>query len=55
MSNHNLIDWKIRSKSSAKKSYPVIRVSDGDKSFGISREITDWLIWTGFPVLIPNN
>lgn len=27
------------------KSYPVLYVLDGDKSFGMTKEITDWLIW----------
>jgi predicted alpha/beta superfamily hydrolase len=29
-----------------KKSYPVLYVLDGDKSFGMTKEITDWLIWS---------
>jgi predicted alpha/beta superfamily hydrolase len=28
------------------KSYPVLYVLDGDKSFGMTKEITDWLIWS---------
>ena len=28
------------------KSYPVLYVLDGDKSFGMTKEITDWLTWT---------
>jgi hypothetical protein len=31
--------------SSSKKSYPVLYVLDGDKSFGMTKEIIDWLIW----------
>jgi predicted alpha/beta superfamily hydrolase len=31
--------------SPSKKSYPVLYVLDGDKSFGMTKEITDWLIW----------
>jgi predicted alpha/beta superfamily hydrolase len=27
------------------KSYPVLYVLDGDKSFGMTKEITDWLMW----------
>jgi predicted alpha/beta superfamily hydrolase len=27
------------------KSYPVLYVLDGDKSFGMTKEITDWLSW----------
>jgi predicted alpha/beta superfamily hydrolase len=27
------------------KSYPVLYVLDGDKSFGMTKEITDWLTW----------
>jgi predicted alpha/beta superfamily hydrolase len=27
------------------KSYPVLYVLDGDKSFGMTKEVTDWLIW----------
>ena len=29
-----------------KKSYPVLYVLDGDKSFGMTKEITDWMIWS---------
>jgi predicted alpha/beta superfamily hydrolase len=29
----------------SKKSYPVLYVLDGDKSFGMTKEIADWLIW----------
>ena len=32
--------------SPSKKSYPVLYVLDGDKSFGMTKEITDWLIWS---------
>lgn len=32
--------------SPEKKSYPVLYVLDGDKSFGMTKEITDWLIWS---------
>jgi len=32
--------------SPEKKSYPVLYVLDGDKSFGMAKEITDWLIWS---------
>jgi predicted alpha/beta superfamily hydrolase len=32
--------------SPAKKSYPVLYVLDGDKSFGMTKEIADWLIWS---------
>ena len=28
------------------KSYPVLYVLDGDKSFGMTKELTDWLIWS---------
>jgi uncharacterized protein len=28
------------------KSYPVLYVLDGDKSFGMTKEVTDWLIWS---------
>jgi predicted alpha/beta superfamily hydrolase len=31
----------------SKKSYPVLYVLDGDKSFGMTKEITDWLMWSG--------
>jgi uncharacterized protein len=31
----------------SKKVYPVLYVLDGDKSFGMTKEITDWLIWSG--------
>ena len=34
------IDYK-----SSNKSYPVLYVLDGDKSFGMAKEITDWLSW----------
>ncbi|HEX7494814.1 MAG TPA: alpha/beta hydrolase-fold protein, partial [Bacteroidales bacterium] len=27
------------------KTYPVLYVLDGDKSFGMTKEITDWLTW----------
>jgi predicted alpha/beta superfamily hydrolase len=27
------------------KSYPVLYVLDGDKSFGMTKEVTDWLTW----------
>jgi predicted alpha/beta superfamily hydrolase len=30
----------------SEKSYPVLYVLDGDKSFGMTKEITDWLTWT---------
>ena len=29
-----------------KESYPVLYILDGDKSFGMTKEITDWLIWS---------
>lgn len=29
-----------------KKSYPVLYVLDGDKSFGMTKEIADWLMWS---------
>jgi predicted alpha/beta superfamily hydrolase len=32
--------------SPAKKSYPVMYVLDGDKSFGMTKEIADWLMWS---------
>lgn len=32
--------------SPEKKSYPVLYILDGDKSFGMTKEITDWLIWS---------
>jgi predicted alpha/beta superfamily hydrolase len=32
--------------SPEKKSYPVLYVLDGDKSFGMTKEITDWMIWS---------
>jgi uncharacterized protein len=32
--------------SHSDKSYPVLYVLDGDKSFGMVKEITDWLAWT---------
>ena len=28
------------------RSYPVLYVLDGDKSFGMTKEVTDWLIWS---------
>jgi hypothetical protein len=31
--------------SPSKKSYPVLYVLDGDKSFGMTKEIADWLMW----------
>jgi len=31
--------------SPTKKSYPVLYVLDGDKSFGMTKEIADWLMW----------
>ena len=31
--------------SSTHKSYPVLYVLDGDKSFGMTKEIADWLMW----------
>jgi uncharacterized protein len=31
--------------SSTHKSYPVLYVLDGDKSFGMTKEISDWLMW----------
>ena len=30
---------------SSDKSYPVLYVLDGDKSFGMTKEVTDWLSW----------
>jgi len=33
--------------SQAKKSYPVLYVLDGDRSFGMTKEIADWLRWSG--------
>ncbi len=30
----------------SERSYPVLYVLDGDKSFGMIKEITDWLIWS---------
>lgn len=30
---------------SNQKSHPVLYVLDGDKSFGMTKEITDWLVW----------
>jgi uncharacterized protein len=30
-----------------KKTYPVLYVLDGDKSFGMTKEIADWLMWSG--------
>ena len=32
--------------SSANKSYPVLYVLDGDKSFGMTKEIADWQMWS---------
>jgi uncharacterized protein len=32
--------------SRSERSYPVLYVLDGDKSFGMVKEITDWLIWS---------
>jgi|ERR1035437_6068039 predicted alpha/beta superfamily hydrolase len=32
--------------SHSDKSYPVLYVLDGDKSFGMTKEISDWLIWS---------
>jgi predicted alpha/beta superfamily hydrolase len=32
--------------SSSIKSYPVLYVWDGDKSFGMTKEIADWLMWS---------
>ncbi|MGA1977640.1 MAG: alpha/beta hydrolase-fold protein [Bacteroidales bacterium] len=32
--------------SGSKKSYPVLYVLDGDKSFGMTKEIKDWLVWS---------
>jgi len=32
--------------SRSNTSYPVLYVLDGDKSFGMTKEITDWLIWS---------
>jgi len=32
--------------SRSERSYPVLYVLDGDKSFGMIKEITDWLIWS---------
>lgn len=34
------------SYSSTHKSYPVLYVLDGDKSFGMTKEIADWLMWS---------
>jgi predicted alpha/beta superfamily hydrolase len=31
--------------SNSQKSYPVLYVLDGDKSFGMTKEIADWLMW----------
>lgn len=28
------------------RSYPVLYVLDGDKSFGMTKEVTDWLTWS---------
>jgi len=28
------------------KSYPVLYVLDGEKSFGMTKEIADWLMWS---------
>jgi len=33
--------------SGSKKTYPVLYVLDGDKSFGMTKEICDWLMWDG--------
>jgi uncharacterized protein len=30
----------------SKKSYPVLYVLDGDKSFGMTKEIAEWLMWS---------
>ena len=32
--------------SPTKNSYPVLYVLDGDKSFGMTKEIADWLMWS---------
>lgn len=32
--------------SPTKKSYPVLYVLDGDKSFGMTKEIADWQMWS---------
>jgi uncharacterized protein len=32
--------------SHSDRSYPVLYVLDGDKSFGMTKEITDWLTWS---------
>jgi len=32
--------------SSSSKPYPVLYVLDGDKSFGMTKEIADWLMWS---------
>jgi predicted alpha/beta superfamily hydrolase len=32
--------------SDTQKSYPVLYVLDGDKSFGMTKEIADWLMWS---------
>jgi hypothetical protein len=32
--------------SDTQKSYPVLYVLDGDKSFGMTKEISDWLMWS---------
>jgi predicted alpha/beta superfamily hydrolase len=32
--------------SPSKRSYPVLYVLDGDKSFGMTKEIADWLMWS---------
>jgi predicted alpha/beta superfamily hydrolase len=32
--------------SPTKKSYPVLYVLDGDKSFGMTKETADWLMWS---------
>jgi uncharacterized protein len=32
--------------SHSDKTYPVLYVLDGDKSFGMTKEITDWLTWS---------
>ena len=33
--------------SKSTRKYPVLYVLDGDKSFGMTKEITDWLMWDG--------
>lgn len=32
--------------SPSKKAYPILYVLDGDKSFGMTKEIADWLMWS---------